>query len=309
MKDHGHGVYSIDAGYVREGLCAIWLVVQEGRVAIVETGTVHSVPRVEAALAGLGLTFNAVDYILPTHVHLDHAGGAGALLARCPEAQLLAHPRGTRHLIDPAKLIAGSTAVYGEAAFKQLYGDIVAADPARVIAVDDGFRLHWRGRTLEFLDTPGHARHHYCVFDPTSRGIFSGDCFGISYREFDVDGRAFIYPTTTPVQFEPQAAHDTIDRLMALAPERVFLTHFGEVTDLPRLSTDLHDLLDAFVAIAEGATPGTQRHPAIRAGLTTCLTGRLRAHGCRLPEPEILALLENDIELNAQGLGVWLDGR
>lgn len=308
MKLYDQGVYGIDAGYVREGLCAIYLVVQEGRVAIVETGTVHSLPRVAAALVSLGLGFDAVDYILPTHVHLDHAGGAGALLARCPQAQLVVHPRGARHLIDPGKLIAGSIAVYGEAAFRDLYGDIVPADPARVIEATDGFRIDWRGRTLEFLDTPGHARHHYCVFDHTSRGIFSGDCFGISYREFDVEGRPFIYPTTTPVQFEPAAAHATLDRLMATAPDRVFLTHFGEVTELQRLVADLHLLLDDFVMIAEQAQE-PDRHASIRAGLSECLLGRLREHGCSLPDNEVLTLLENDIELNAQGLCVWLDGR
>ncbi|MBK6744089.1 MAG: MBL fold metallo-hydrolase [Hydrogenophilales bacterium] len=305
---YDHGIHVLDAEYVRHGLAAIHLMVQSGHAVIVDTGTNRSVPRVMAELAGLGIAPEAVDYVIATHVHLDHAGAAGALLHACPEARMVVHPKGARHMIDPAKLTQGTIAVYGEAPFRELYGEIVACPAERVIEADDGFELDFHGRTLRFIDTPGHARHHFCIHDSASNGIFTGDTFGISYRDFDVDGRPFIFPTSTPVQFEPEALHTSVDRLMALRPDAAYLTHFGKVTGLATLAADLHELIDAYVDLTRAA-PGTgaARHAWLKEAIAGLLLKRLRAHGCSLGEPEVRALLVNDIELNAQGLLVWWD--
>jgi hydroxyacylglutathione hydrolase len=303
-----HGIHVLDAEYVRPGLAAIHLMVQDGHAAIVDTGTNRAVPRVLEALAGLGVAPAAVDYVIVTHVHLDHAGAAGALLAACPEARLVVHPKGARHMIDPAKLVQGSIAVYGEATFRELYGDIVPVPAERVIEAADGHSLDFRGRRLTFLDTPGHARHHFCIHDAPSNGIFTGDTFGISYREFDVDGRPFIFPTSTPVQFEPEALHASIDRLLALRPAAAYLTHYGRVTGLDALAADLHAQIDAMVALARRvADTGAERHARLRDGIEAMLLERLRRHGCALDAARARELLANDVELNAQGIGVWLD--
>lgn len=308
LREYGQGVYALDAGYLRPGLVAIHIIVQDGRAAVVDTGTRHSVPALFQALQQLGLGVEAVDYVLLTHVHLDHAGGAGALMAICPNAKLVVHPRGAPHMIDPGRLVAGSIAVYGEARFRELYGEIVAIAAERVVPAPDGFELNWAGRRLICIDTPGHARHHLCIYDTASGGVFTGDAFGLSYREFDVTGCPFIFPTTTPVQFEPEAAHASIDRILALQPRSAYLTHFGRVEDLPRLAADLHELLDAFVEVAEAAPQETSRRQAeITAGLESLLIERLRRHGCTLPETELIRLLAHDVELNAQGLAVWLE--
>jgi len=237
---HDHGIITLDADYLRPGLAAIHLIVENGRVAIVDTGTNPSVPLVLAELKHLGLAPADVEYVIVTHVHLDHAGAAGALLQNCRNAKLVVHPKGARHMIDPARLVAGSIAVYGREHFFEQYGEIVPAPAERVIEADDGFRLDLQGRTLSFLDTPGHARHHYCIHDSASNSLFTGDTFGISYREFDVEGRPFIFPTTTPVQFEPEALHASIDRLVATGAVAVFLTHYGRVTGLAALAGQLH---------------------------------------------------------------------
>jgi len=307
-RHHEHGIHTVDAGYLRPGLASIHLIVQAGHAALVDTGTQHSVPHLLATLTELGLAPEAVDYVIATHVHLDHAGAAGALLAACPNARLVVHPKGARHLIDPAKLIAGSIAVYGEALFHRLYGDIVPAPAERVIEADDGHRIDFHGRVLTFIDTPGHARHHFCIHDSASNSVFTGDTFGISYREFDEGGGPFIFPTTTPVQFEPEALHASIDRLMALHPAAAYLTHYGRVTDLPRLAARLHVLIDEFVRLAcAAAGEGEVRHSALKTAVEQCLLDAARAHGCTLAPERMRELLAGDVELNTQGLLVWRD--
>ncbi len=311
-RHHPHGIVTLDAEYLRPGLAAVHLIIELGRAAIIDTGTNAAVPHVLAALADLGVAPDAVDYVIVTHVHLDHAGAAGAFLAACPNARLVVHPRGARHLIDPAKLVQGSIAVYGEAPFRELYGEIVPAPVERVIEADDGFVLDFNGRRLEFIDTPGHARHHYCIHDIASNSLFTGDTFGISYREFDVEvgntRRPFIFPTTTPVQFEPEALHASIDRLIARNAEAAYLTHYGRIENLPALAPVLHELIDEYVRLALAAPgAGQARLDWLKQAMGDLLMARLRAHGCELDDATCRDLLANDVDLNSQGLLVWRD--
>ncbi len=306
--DYPHGIHAIDAEYLRPGLAAIHLLVHAGHAAIIDTGTNQSVPAVMAALARLGVAAEAVDYVIVTHVHLDHAGAAGALLAACPHAVLVVHPKGARHMIDPTKLVQGSIAVYGASAFRELYGEIVPVPAERVIEAEDGHQIDFHGRLLDFIDTPGHARHHFGIHDAGSNGIFTGDTFGISYREFDVNGRPFIFPTTTPVQFEPDALHASIDRLTARRPTAAYLTHYGRVTGLDGLASDLHEQIDLLAALARAAPgQGEAGQAWLRDKIEDMLLIRLRRHGCVLDDARVRELLANDVELNAQGLLVWRD--
>jgi glyoxylase-like metal-dependent hydrolase (beta-lactamase superfamily II) len=308
---HPHGIITLDAEYLRPGLVAVHLIIERGRAAIIDTGANRAVPLALAVLADLGIGPAAVDYVIVTHVHLDHAGAAGAFLAACPNARLVVHPRGAQHLINPAKLVSGTLAVYGEAAFHALYGDIVPVAAARVIEAGDGFSLDFNGRHLAFIDTPGHARHHFCIHDLTSNSLFTGDTFGISYREFDVAGRPFIFPTTTPVQFEPAALHASLDRLIARNADAAYLTHYGRVENLPALGKDLHVLIDEYVAMtlaiehSHSTDSDATKHEALTAAMRNALMRRLRAQGCTLDDATCHAILANDIELNSQGLRVW----
>ncbi|MBI3575965.1 MAG: MBL fold metallo-hydrolase [Gammaproteobacteria bacterium] len=306
--DYDHGICAIDAHYQRPGLAALYLLVAGKQAAFVDTGTSYSVPDALDVLAHKRLTPEQVAYVIPTHVHLDHAGGAGEMMRRFPNAKLVAHPKGARHLIDPTKLIAGVTAVYGAEEVARGFGDIVPVDAARVIEAPDGFTLDLNGRQLLFLDTPGHARHHFCVVDERSQGIFTGDTFGLSYRELDTENDEFVFPTTTPVQFDPEALHASINRLVDLRPKLFYLTHFGRITGLERAARQMHDLIDRFVAMAQALRgAGAERHARLIQGQRDILWPRLHAHGCRLSDAELTALLDMDLELNAQGLGVWLD--
>jgi len=302
-----HGIHTIDTGYLRPRFDAAYLVVEDGRGAFVDCGTNRSVPVLLQALARAGLAPAQVDWVILTHAHLDHAGGAGELMRQLPGARLLAHPRAAPHMVDPARLVAGATAVYGEAEFARHYGRLVPVPAERVVVAEDGHVVELAGRPLRCIDAPGHARHHLCVWDARSRAWFTGDAFGLSYRELDGARGPFVLPTSSPVQFEPQAMQATIARMLAEAPEAMYLTHYGRVADVARLATELHEQVDAMVSLAQACDGRPDRHHALVAALSAYYLERARAHGCPPDDAAVLRLLEADIELNAQGLEVWLD--
>lgn len=302
-----HGIHTIDTAFQRDHFDAAYLIVENGRGAFVDCGTNYSVPHLLARLALVGLSPADVDWLLVTHVHLDHAGGAGALMAELPSARLVVHPRGARHMVDPSKLIAGATAVYGEAEMRRDYGEILPVPESRVVVAEDGHVVDFQGRELVCIDTPGHARHHYCVWDARSRGWFTGDTFGLSYRELDSANGPFVLPTSSPVQFEPEELKASIARLLARAPRWMYLTHYGRVGDVERLARDLYAQIDAMVAIGRDCDGRPDRHRCLVEALRTLYLERARVHGCPLDDAGVERVLGMDIELNAQGLASWLD--
>ena len=308
LWDFDHGISAIDTDYVRPLLDASHLIVRGGRAAFVDTGTTHSVPNLLQALRAKNLDPADVDWVLLTHVHLDHAGGAGELMKHLPNAKVLVHPRGAAHLVNPGKLIAGTQQVYGEQRFAELYGEIPPIPAQRIVEVQDNARFRLDGSELLCIHTPGHALHHYCLVDMDSHSVFTGDSFGISYRAFDSKNGAFIFPATTPTHFDPQQAHASLDRIMAFEPEACFLTHYSRVTGVEKLSVDMHAHLDSYVQIAHAcANRGAQRSACIKKSMYTYLVQKVREHGCTLDQQTVDTWLEMDVELNAQGLAVWLD--
>ncbi len=308
LTTYPEGIHAIESGYLREQLAAIHVIVSDDVLAIVDTGNNDTAPRVMSALAELGYRPEQVTYVLLTHIHLDHAGGAGAFMAACPNARLVVHPRGVRHMVDPSKLWAGTVAVYGEDDAIAKYGKIQPVAAERIIEATDGLVLDLAGRKIRVADTPGHAAHHVCYFDERTRAWFTGDTFGLSYRELDHDGKQFVFPSTTPVQFDPEALHASIDRLMAEQPTAMYLTHYARVTDLPRLASDLHRLIDAHVAIARsGADALDHRHQIIRNGLSALMRQEAQRQQWPVDENTLFDIFAMDLELNAQGLEVWLD--
>ncbi|MBL8382535.1 MAG: MBL fold metallo-hydrolase [Burkholderiales bacterium] len=313
LIDYDHGISALDSGFHRPRLDAIHLMVHKGRAAIVDTGTAHSVPRVLDALAAKGLSPADVDYVILTHIHLDHAGGAGALMRLMPAARLVVHPRGVRHMADPSRLWEATVAVYGLALAQRNYGVVAPVDPARIVAAPDAFALDFGGRTLTFHDTPGHARHHVCIHDAQSGHVFTGDTFGLGYVELETDGRRFCFPTSSPTQFDPPALHASIDRIAALAPGALYLTHYAQVTDVPRIVADLHRLIDDHAALAARAAAaglaGAARQSFLEDGVAAIILAERDRQGWRLSDAEVLRVFEIDHVLNAQGLGDYIDGR
>lgn len=302
----GDGIVAIDTQYMRPLLDASHLVLADSRAAFVDTGTNFSVPLLLDALRQQGRDPGDVDYLFLTHVHLDHAGGGGTLMRELPNATCVLHPRGAPHMADPAKLVAGTNAVYGEQQAREMYGEIVPIDTDRIVVAKDEQWFEFGGRRVQTLHTEGHARHHYCLYDPQSRGVFTGDSFGISYRELDTKNGEFIYPTTTPPHFEPTAAHEAVDRILGLQPEKLYLTHYSRVDDVERLAADMHECIDGFVEIAERHRDADNRCEAIQADMFEFLCGRLAKHGYQGDRDTIWSVVQFDIDLNSQGLDAWL---
>jgi glyoxylase-like metal-dependent hydrolase (beta-lactamase superfamily II) len=304
---HPDGIFAVDAEYVHPGHAAVHILQHNGRGAFVDTGTNYSVPYLLAALDELGLECDAVDYVFLTHVHLDHAGGAGLLMQKLPKARLYVHPRGMPHVTDPSKVAAAARAVYGEHQFRQLYGDILPVAAKRIVSVPDGARCELGGRELELIHTPGHALHHYCIVDRANACIFTGDTFGISYRELDTPVGPFILPTTSPSQFDPDQLISSIDRLMSYAPDAMYLMHYSRVTGTPRLAEMLKSQIREFVRIVRerGALPDA--HAAVRAAMLELWQTLLKQQGSTLPADEVAKILESDLELNSQGLLIWFE--
>ena len=301
-------IYTIDTGFQRPQFDAAYLIVENGRGAFIDCGTSYTVPAMLATLKQAGLTPEQVDWLILTHVHLDHAGGAGALMQELPNARLHVHSRGARHMIEPSRLIAGATAVYGEAEIARSYGTILPVPAERVVEARDGEVLELAGRPLLCIDSPGHARHHQVIWDERSRSWFTGDAFGISYRELDnAAGDPFIFPTSSPVQFDPEAMRASIERMLEYQPQALYLTHYGRVEQVSRLAEDMFSQIEAMVAIARGCDGRADRHRCLLAALSELYCERARAHGSLQDEAGVLRVLANDIELNAQGLACWLD--
>jgi len=296
-----HGIYCIDALYVKPRVASIYLLQAADEVAIIETGTYYSVANVLATLSELGIANSQVRYVIPTHVHLDHAGGASEMMKQFDQASLIIHPRGAPHMIDPQKLIAGTIGVYGEEKFNRLYGSIEPIPEARVIIAPDLARFEVAKRELVFIDTPGHARHHFCIYDQVSNGVFSGDTFGISYEPMKQLPRGLI-PTTPPVQFDPAALHASISRIMSFNPARLYLTHYGEFVNPAAQVASFNQWIDEYVDLCrQQHSAAADNEKSLQQALQDLVLQELTGND----NATLRRILQTDFRLNAQGLAHW----
>lgn len=272
---------------------------------LVETGPAPSVPYIEAGLQELGYSLADVRYIIVTHIHLDHAGGAGLLLQSCPRAEVVVHPRGRRHLADPSRLIQGARAVYGEQ-FDRLFDPVVPIPEERLVVKEDGDFLDLGGgRRLEFMDSPGHAAHHFSIFDSVSRGWFSGDTAGVRYYQTEDLGFSFYLPSTSPNQFDPDAMKQSIKRMAERKPERLFFGHFGMSTEPKEVFRQVTAELDHFLAIGAEAMAGGEGGAGIERRLVERYRVALERRGCGQDHP-VWQGLELDLSVCAMGIELYL---
>lgn len=299
MYDCGGGIFCVDAHYEGTCLAAVYILRSGGHAAIIETASNSSLPYVLSALYKLGLKCEDVDFVCVTHVHLDHAGGAGSYMREFPNAKFVVHPRGARHMIDPSRLIASVRSVYGDAETERLYGTILPIPAERVIKVLDGQELSFGDMTLVCYDAPGHAKHHIVLLEKGSRALFSGDAFGVSYGWMTGYGHKWAIPTSSPVQFDPDAMAATIKKIISLEPARIFLTHFGEISDIRENASLLTKLTKLYADIADEEHGDKER---IKAHLIKVYEKLIAERCSPVPDAPVEKLLPVDLELNSQGL-------
>lgn len=227
ITDLGNDVFQIDtrmAGY--PGITAGYLI-RGSRPCLVETGTAPSAPVVRAALASLGVGAADLATVVVTHIHLDHAGGAGDIARMYPAARIAVHVRGARHLADPSRLMAGARAVYGSA-LGRLFGELAPVPADRIVSLDDtGVVDLGDGRRLESHYSPGHARHHIGLIDSASGDLYVGDAAGVY-----IPDTGDLRPATPPPDFDLDVALDSLRRFAALRPSRLLFSHYGPVSDV-----------------------------------------------------------------------------
>ena len=307
IKPVVEGIYEIDTYYMgRTDYTCCYLVEDDGEAAVIETNTNYAVPYILGTLEKVGLDKKQVKYVILTHIHLDHAGGAGLLMKNLPEAELVLHPRGRKHMIDPEKLIKSVKEVYGEAKYKELYGEIIPVPKERVRTVEDGDMLQLGGRKLEAFDLQGHAKHHISVLDKKTMSLFSGDNFGIGYPQLTFNNVRLVFPSTSPTQFDPEDAVKTYEKIIGLNPARILLTHFGAVEDLEGSYAQLKAWIEFSVEIAEKRYREGYRDMELKNILLEDIWGQFEkeikgARGTGMTPGE-RELLEIDTDINAQGL-------
>lgn len=276
-------------------------VIDEEALTLVETGPSPSIKYVKKGLDALGFTLDDVKYIIVTHIHLDHAGGAGLLVKDCPNAKVVVHARGARHLVDPKKLAAGARAIYGES-FAELFDPIVPVPEDRLLIKGEGDELKIGDAcTLEFLDTPGHAKHHISIYDPVTNGIFTGDTVGIRYEQLVRDGINFFLPSTSPNHFDPEAMQHAFKRVRDMNVDSIYYGHFGMTRNVNKALEQASDWLDVFVEEGEKTYAAGESY----AELASRLSYHVREHLRSLNVPDnhdVYMLINLDMQVSALGI-------
>lgn len=283
-------------------------VIQEEQLTLVETGPSPSVPHILNGLKQLGLDPAQVTYIIVTHIHLDHAGGAGLLLKDCPNANVVVHPRGARHLADPTRLIAGARAVYNEQ-FDRLFHPIVPIPEDRLLSQEDGATLPiGPNRTLRFMHTLGHSAHHFSIYDPVSNGIFTGDTAGVRYHQTNDMNLTFYLPSTSPNQFDPEAMLESIQKFRDMQIDKIYFGHYGMTTEVQEALDEVSHWIPQFVECGEKAIANGEGVEGTTQRLKSIVWGYLEEKG--VPEDhEVYKILKLDMEVCAMGIADYLEKR
>ncbi|EGA90414.1 hypothetical protein GPDM_05286 [Planococcus donghaensis MPA1U2] len=276
-------------------------VISEKELTLVDTGPSSSIKHVKKGLAALGFSLEDVKYIIVTHVHLDHSGGAGLLLQDCPNAKVIVHPKGARHLSDPSRLIAGAKMVYKEQ-FDQLFDPIIAIPEDRLLVKTEGDQLEiGLNCRLDFWDTPGHANHHFSIYDPVSNGLFAGDTVGVRYDQLVRDGIDLFLPSTSPNQFNPEKMHQAIERMTKANLDTIYYGHFGK-TDHPKLALQqVKEWLKIFVEEGNAAFTSNQNANQLAERLLERVRKYLQLQDVN-DDHEVYDYIRVDMQVSAMGI-------
>jgi glyoxylase-like metal-dependent hydrolase (beta-lactamase superfamily II) len=271
--------------------------------ALVETGSQSSVKAVTDALAAAALGPQDLRWIVVTHIHLDHAGGVGDMAAVFPNATVVVHERGARHLVDPTRLIDSAARVYGPL-LDGLYGRMLPVPEDRLVAAADGHRVDLgAGHFLTLVDSPGHAKHHHAVLDEQTGTLLVGDAVGVKLPDLGI-----LRPATPPPDFDLEQATGSLRRFAALRPQRVVLTHYGPVENPLETLAEAEAMLHQWVDVAERTMRESEE--AGIADVAAALAEAFATPPVDLPEGlrEKLEVL-NGVHSNAAGIVRYLSTR
>ncbi len=250
--DLGDSLWLIDLGFQeRRGVVAAYLLAGGNELALVETGPTSTLPALLTGVRAAGFDPADITALLLTHIHLDHAGAAGPLVRDLlPRATVHVHPVGAPHLVDPGKLLASATRIYGDR-MESLWGEVLPVPAERVQPMEDGQPLSVAGRVLTAIFTPGHASHHVTYWDAAAGTAFTGDVGGIRMQ-----GTDYVCPPTPPPDLDPDTWTGSVGRLRKLAARRLCLTHFGCFDDAAAHLDRLLPELEVFQRLSADALRG-----------------------------------------------------
>ncbi|MEL7564604.1 MAG: MBL fold metallo-hydrolase [Dehalobacterium sp.] len=293
-------------GGQKERTCAY--LIEEEKLTLVETGPGPSGEIILKAIREKGYLLSDLQYVIVTHIHLDHAGAAGYVLSECPNARLVVHPSGARHMADPSRLIAGSKAVFDD--FDALFQPIIPVPQERILAVEDESTLDLGNRKLTFYHGKGHANHHLTIMDSLSNGLFSGDLLGLyspEFAKYDID---YTLLSSPPNQFDPESFIQSLEKIRDLSPETIYFSHFGVKTGLTDRYIDLclknigifQQL--TYEVLSKGASTWQEIAQAIESKVKESLVEMGWPK-----EKDLPSLIQSNIDVDAKGLLDWWDKR
>ena len=292
------GIRAIDTQMCGRELVTSAYLLEAKEPALVETGPTTSVDAVLAGLEELGTAPEDLRHVVVTHIHLDHAGGAGALLPHLPNATVWVHERGAPHLADPRRLMESATRIYGEEQLNTMFGPVHPIPEDRIRAMADGDRVELGGRGLDVAYTPGHAGHHVCLFDSETDGVFVGDALGVFLPDVRI-----LRPATPPPEFDLELAIASIERVRDRKPSSILFSHFGPSPDVGHLCALAIERLRKWTSVVEEALRETddvgQVVDRLRAGTSSEVVA---ANGPRRQGLEERYEILSSYEMNAQGL-------
>lgn len=297
------GIHTIDLNFLgSEEIIASFLLTGDGSAALVETGPATCLETLESGLEERGVAREAVEAVFLTHVHLDHAGAAGHLAERLPNATFYVHEIGYPHMADPSKLLKSATRIYGDQ-METLWGEMHPVPENRLVALSDGAEITAAGKTLIACDTPGHAYHHFAYMEPSSESLLTGDVAGIR-----LPGQAYVRPPTPPPEIDVDAWLRSIERIRNLEPASLWLTHFGDYDDVERHLGELEQRLQEWLLFVESRLDDRQSLDEIIDELATKGDAEILAEGGRTEDPDRYQLAGN-YEMLVAGLARHVEKR
>jgi glyoxylase-like metal-dependent hydrolase (beta-lactamase superfamily II) len=296
-------ITAIDTMMVGQAMVTSAYLVHASEPALVETGPTTSLQAVLEGLRSIGLGPADLRHIAVTHIHLDHAGGAGALAPHFPDATVWVHERGAPHLTDPRRLVASATRIYGEEAMARMFGPVRPVPAERVRSLVGGDRIALGDRWLDVMYAPGHASHQVCFVDSDTGVLFTGDALGVFLPDVGI-----LRPATPPPEFDLELALDSVERVRGAHPPTLLFSHFGPAREVDVLCSLAVERLRRWTELVGEAILMSTELQAVIAYLREQTADEMQPASDRGIDPGRYEVLSS-VEMNAMGIMRYLQGR